>query len=128
MAERLKKAISFGDLSENAAYHEAKEAQSFLEGRINELETLINQAVITNKKPAGNKVDIGVTVIIEQISNKEKDKFIIMGSAIEADALKGKISIDSPLGKELLNKRVGDTVKIKLPNGETINYKIIKIE
>ena len=123
IAARLKHAAAFGDLSENAAYHEAKEAQAFLEGRILELQQQVRNAVMI-QKGSGDSVQVGSTV---QVQNKDtQETFIITGSA-EANPLEGKISADSPLGKSLLNRRVGDRFVFQTLE-EKITYKIIKIE
>lgn len=123
IAELLKNAISFGDLSENAAYTEAKEAQSFLEGRILELRKIVSQAALVNKKENGGKVQIGSTVFIS--SGDGKGKFQIVEPE-EADVTNGKISHLSPLGKSLLGKVKGDELKVETPEGE-IKYKITDI-
>ncbi len=124
IAQRLKRTASMGDLSENAAYHEAKEAQGFLEGRILELERLIKEAKVVKKNDRTGWVQIGSTVILSL--DHEWEKFKIVGTA-EADPLNGKISLDSPLGKALLDKPEGATVTVETPNGK-IKYKIVKIE
>jgi len=126
IAERLRHAISFGDLKENAAYTEAKDAQAFLEGRILELEALIKTAVVI-KNGARDEVQVGSKVTISQIGkDSSEEKFAIVGSA-EADPLAGRISVDSPMGKIMLGLKPGDTFKIKTPE-DKIKYKIIKIE
>lgn len=128
VAEKLKHAISFGDLSENAAYSEAKEAQQFLEHRIAELSQLIKNAVIAEEKQ-GDKTQIGSKVtIVEVLKDKSnhEEKYIIVG-ATEADPLKGKISPDCPLGKAMMNHKVGDTFNFETPGGK-IKYKIVAID
>lgn len=125
IAERLEKCISFGDLSENSEYHETKEAQGFLEGRITELEDIISNAtVVVNDKKRNGFAQVGSTVLVKV--GAEKERFKIVG-AEEADPLTGKISADSPLGKALLNQGKGVVVKIAAPDGD-IQYKILKIE
>ena len=123
IADKLKQAISFGDLSENAAYTEAKEEQAFLEGKILELKRFVFEAKIISKKET-SQVQIGSTVFVKLGDNKEK--FLIVEPE-EADILSGKISYFSPVGKSLLGKRKGDIVKIETPEGKT-EYKIIEIE
>ncbi len=123
VSERLKEAISHGDLSENAAYEEAKEAQSFLEGRIRELENTINSAEIIEKKKDG-RVNIGSKVLLKD-GRGEEEEYTITGSA-EADPLRGMISSDSPLGKKLIGKKVSDKVDVNTPGGK-ISYEILKI-
>ena len=123
ISERLKHAVSFGDLKENAAYHEAKDAQAFLEGKIMELQKLINSAVIA-KKGNKDKVQIGDIVTIK--NSDIEDKYTIVGQA-EADPLKGKISSESPIGKALLNRKVGESFEFDFSEGK-IRYKVLKIE
>lgn len=125
LAKTLKHAISFGDLKENAAYHEAKDAQGFLEGRISELKEIIGTAELVEK--SNNQIDgvqIGSTVILK--SENGKEKFQIVGPD-EADILNGKISYKSPLGEIILGKKQGETAMLK-NSGEEIEYKIIKVE
>ncbi|MBI2624919.1 MAG: transcription elongation factor GreA [Candidatus Nealsonbacteria bacterium] len=126
MAERLEKSLSFGDLSENFEYQEAKEAQAFLEGQIAELEELINSAVIVEKGDrASGFVQIGSTILTSS-GGLKKDRFIIVG-AKEANPLEGKISVDSPLGKAFLDKPEGAVIETVTPIGKA-KYKIVKIE
>jgi len=124
IAEKLEKCISFGDLSENAEYHETKEAQGFLEGRILELESIISNSVVVAVAKKNGLVQIGSTILIK--TGSEKEQFKIVG-AEEADPLGGKISADSPLGKALLNHPKGVIVRVNAPQG-TIEYKILKVE
>jgi len=125
VAEQLKEAISFGDLSENAAYDEAKENQAFLEGKIAELEKLINAAHIIKKEDVHNGwVQIGSLVALSDGINEQC--FEIVGEE-EANPLENRLSFKSPLGQALLNKPKGAEVEIKTPKG-IIKYKILKIE
>mgnify|MGYP001103852068 CR=1 FL=1 len=124
IAERLKHTASFGDLTENAAYLETKEAQGFLEGRILELENLIKSAKVIKKNKRNDIIQIGSTVILS--SGIKKEKFQIVGVA-ETDPSEGKISADSPLGKALLDRKKGEVFEIETPQGK-IKYKILKIE
>jgi transcription elongation factor GreA len=123
IAERLRYTVSFGDLKENAAYDEAKEAQGFLEGRILELRGLISTAKLIEKNYT-REVQIGSTVLL--CSNNKKEEFQVVGFA-EADVFNRKISYQSPLGKIILGKTKGDKVIIKTPKGE-IEYKILEIK
>lgn len=125
IAQRLKHAISHGDLSENAAYHEAKEAQAHLEGKILKLENLIKNAMIIKKMDQTHWVQLGSTVQVVSKSG-EKKKFQLVGTE-EIDPIKGKISYQSPLGTALLNKPEGAVVEIETPRGK-VEYKIIKID
>lgn len=123
IAEKLAKCISFGDLTENAEYAEAKDAQAFLEGRILELENLIANAVIISRKNRAF-VHLGSEVVLR--TGFKKEKFKIVGAA-EANPLEGKISVDSPLGKALLNQTEGKVIEVNTPQGK-VRYKILKIE
>lgn len=124
IAERLRETASFGDLSENAEYREAREAQSFLEGEILELENLIRNAKIIKPITIKETITIGSKVQVE--NEDEKKEFQIL-SSVETDPLKGKISIESPLGKALLGKKKGEKIQVRTPEGKT-EYKILKIE
>jgi transcription elongation factor GreA len=120
VAERLKEAISYGDLSENSEYEEAKNEQAFVEGRIVELEKMIKNAQVIDEEKAhsAKKVQIGTTVVIKgSEKGAEKEEFTIVGST-EADPLKNRLSNESPIGKALLGKKKGDKVQIIAPAGE----------
>ena len=122
--EALDAAKALGDLSENAEYFEAKEAQSLNENRIAELEELLKNAVVIKTPSAEDVVRIGST--IETKSNSNTEVFSLVGSA-EAKPQEGKISNESPLGRAFLGKKAGDEVEVKTPGG-IVKYKIIKIE
>jgi transcription elongation factor GreA len=126
VANRLHEAMEGGELIENAEYEAAKNEQAFVEGRIQELETLLATAKIIdeNGKKKSDNVQIGSKVTIKE-GNFEAETFIIVGVA-EANPREGKISNESPIGKAILNHKVGDTVKVETPGG-TYNVKIIKI-
>jgi transcription elongation factor GreA len=124
MAKRLREAISQGDLSENADYHKAKEDQSFLEGRIQDLEYILQNAVIIENTNS-DTVQVGSTVTIEEDGFPSETYYLV--GAQEADPRNGRISNESPIGKALIGKRVGDQVEVETPNGN-IRVKIIKIE
>lgn len=129
VAERLKEAISYGDLSENAEYEEAKNEQAFVEGRILELEEKIKYVkIIDDKTKKGAVVQLGSKVLIKNLSSKSKqeEEFTIVGST-EADPVNHKISNVSPVGKALLERRAGDTVKISAPAG-VMEYKILRVK
>ncbi len=126
IAEKIKVAMSFGDLSENSEYDEAKNEQAKIEARIADLEIIIKNAnVIDNKKLSTNKIHIGSFVKILNRKNKKIYDYHIVGSN-EADPEKGKISDECPVGKALLNHEVGHVVAVDTPNG-TVNYEIIEI-
>lgn len=124
IAEAINKAAAFGDLSENAAYHQAKEDLAFLRGRVAELEkTIVNAKIIEENAEKSQTVQIGSK--IEVLGGKNIETFQIV-SAPEADPVVGKISSQSPIGKALFGKEVGDEAEIETPGGK-INYKIISI-
>lgn len=128
VAQRLKEAISYGDLSENAEYEEAKNEQAFVEGRILELENKVKNAKIIGSKAAttGREAQIGSTVTVENKTDRdEPESFTIVGTT-EADLLEGKISNESPVGKALLGSKKGDIVSVETPSG-TIKYEILKV-
>lgn len=126
LAQRLRAAIQMGDLSENADYHKAKEDQAFLEGRIQELEYLIENAMIVDENHRNmDRVEIGSQVTIQE-DDYPAETYSIVG-AKEADTKQRKISYESPIGKALLYKKVGQAVSVETPNGK-IKLKILKIE
>ncbi|MBI4708796.1 MAG: transcription elongation factor GreA [Candidatus Portnoybacteria bacterium] len=124
IAKRLEEAKALGDLSENAEYLQAKEAQAFNEGRILELEDVLKNAMVINKNGGSSVVQIGGTV--EVSSQAGKQTFTIVGSE-ESNPAEGKISNESPLGKAFLGHKVGETVQVETPKGK-INYKILAIK
>ncbi|RJQ34630.1 transcription elongation factor GreA [Candidatus Parcubacteria bacterium] len=124
VADRIKQAKEFGDLSENAEYQEAKEEQAFVEGRILELENLVKTAAVAENYNSNGKVNVGSKVLLEK-NNQEKTEFTIVGST-ESDPINRKISLESPLAQVLLDKKVGDSVELELPVGKVV-YKIIEI-
>lgn len=122
----ISEARAHGDLSENAEYHAAKEQQSFIEGRIQELKSKIALAqVIDPSRIKQSSVGFGATVKVLDVEADEEYIFILVGPE-EADVKHGKISISSPVGKALIGKEVGDTAVIKAP-ARTIEYEIIEI-
>jgi len=121
--DRVARARDFGDLSENAEYHAAKEELSFLEGRIEELEDLIAKAEVVNESSVKNGINIGCKVTVE--ANKKEYTYEVVGEW-EADPMKKKISHTSPLGQALIGKKKGDAVEFEAPAGKVI-YKIKKI-
>lgn len=121
--ERLARARDFGDLSENAEYHAAKEELAFIEGRIEELEDIVLRAEIVGNKKSNGAVDIGCKVTV---TVKGKDHTYEIVGEWEADPLKKKISHTSPLGQALVGKKKGEQVEFEAPAGKVI-YKIKKI-
>ena len=127
VAERIKEAISYGDISENAEYDSAKNEQADLEERIHALEEMLRKAkIVQDEDVKGDSVNIGLKVTVKDIDSGDKEVFFIVG-ATEADPFNGKISTESAVGKALIGKKKGDTVAIEIPNG-IINYKVMKIE
>ncbi|WP_209658528.1 transcription elongation factor GreA [Acetoanaerobium pronyense] len=130
VAERIKIAISFGDLSENSEYDEAKNEQAQVEERIMKLENILRHAVVIDESAIdGNTVTVGSIVKIEfQAPNEEEideDEYTIVGSA-EADPAEGKISNESPIGRALLGKNAGDKVEVQVPDG-IAKIKVVEI-
>ena len=123
IARALKEASAFGDLSENAEYLEVKESQAFLEGRIEELEGILRNAQVIEAAQDKTIVHVGDTVALALA--KEEYKFILVGKE-QADPLNGKISPDSPLGKAILGRRVGDTFILATHKGNK-KYRVTKI-
>ena len=124
LAQRLRSAIQMGDLSENADYHKAKEDQSFLEGRIQEIEAILRTATIIEKKHS-DTVTVGSRVTIQE-EDFDPETFDLVG-AKEADPRNGRISNESPFGKALIDHKVGDVVEAETPDGQ-IKIKILKVE
>ena len=121
--DRLQKARGMGDLSENSEYTAAKEELAFVEGRIREIQTILDQAEVVENHSAGNIIDVGSSVVVEH--NGSQDTFQIVGE-FEADPMNKKLSRTSPIGQALMNKKVGDLVEITIPVGK-VQYKIIEI-
>lgn len=126
IARRLRSAIQMGDLSENADYHKAKEDQGFLEGRIQELEYILKNAIIVEESTTPREVvDVGATITIQE-EDYPPETYRMVGIK-EADPRQGLISNESPIGKALMGSRVGDEVTAQTPAGQ-LTFKIIKIE
>ncbi len=127
LSKRLREAIQMGDLSENADYIMAKEDQAFLEGRILELEQVLRNAQIIKNEDAAryDQVSVGATVTVQE-PGEDAETYTIVG-AKEADPRKRTISNESPIGRALLGKRIGEIVKIETPGGGLV-LKVVKIE
>ncbi|AMP19829.1 transcription elongation factor GreA [endosymbiont 'TC1' of Trimyema compressum] len=125
VAERIKIAISFGDLSENSEYEDAKREQAHLEGRIADLEKSLSRVKIIEEKSDSQRVKLGSKIKVRNIDTNDELVITIVGS-MEFDPENLKISNESPIGKGLLDKKVGSTVKITLPAG-IVSYKILEI-
>lgn len=126
VAQRIKQAIEFGDISENSEYEDAKNEQAFIEGRILTLEKMLRNAKIIDDENLGTEVvSIGSTVLLRDVEFGDKFKCTIVGSA-EADPEDNKISNESPVGKAILGKPKGETIEVNVPAG-TLKYEIIDI-
>ena len=130
--EAIAEARALGDLSENAEYHAAKEAQSHNEGRIMELESLIARAeIIDLSKLSGDRIKFGATVKLIDDDTEEEKIYQIVGEP-EADVRSGKVSVNSPIGRALIGKAIGDTVEVSTPGGgksyEVVNVAFVEAE
>lgn len=125
LSKRLRSAIQMGDLSENADYHKAKEDQGFLEGRIQELESILRNAIIIEKTNNSGVIFIGSHVTIQE-SGFDPETYHLVGPT-EADPRNGRISYESPIGRALMDKKVGDIAEADTPGGK-LKLKIIRIE
>jgi transcription elongation factor GreA len=123
----LAEARDHGDLSENAEYHAARERQSFIEGRLAELEDKIARAdVIDVSKLSGKQVKFGATVTLEDEETEEKAVYQIVGED-EADISKGRLSVSSPLARALIGKGIGESVEVRTPRGGARAYEVVKV-
>ena len=123
----IAEARAHGDLSENAEYHAAKEKQSFIEGRVMELEDQIGRAdVIDISKLSGTSIKFGATVTLVDEDTDEERRYQIVGD-VESDAKHGRISLSSPIARALIGKSKGDTVEVTAPGGAR-SYEIVKVE
>ncbi|MBV9212944.1 MAG: transcription elongation factor GreA [Actinobacteria bacterium] len=128
VAERIKEARDFGDISENAEYDDAKNEQAMLERQIAELEEKLRSAsVIDEKAVSGDSVTVGVTVHVKDQKTDKSVKYKIVGSS-EANPAENKLSNESPVGKALIGKKRGETVSVPVPRGPARKLKITKIE
>jgi transcription elongation factor GreA len=124
IALRLKEAKEEGDISENAAFDSAKEAQAENEGRIEEIKILLESAVIFEEGKGGSIVNVGSSVKVQSVNGEQK--FVIVGAA-ESDPLNGFISNESPLGKSFIDHKKGDSVEVETPKGK-VEYTIIEVK
>ncbi|WP_368489128.1 transcription elongation factor GreA [Clostridium sp. BJN0013] len=126
ITEKIKVALSFGDLSENSEYDSAKNEQAFVEGRIVQLETMLkNSSIVDEDEVPLDIVGIGSIVKVKDYDLDEEVEYLIVGSA-EADPINNKISNESPVGKGLIGKKPGDVIEIQVPDGVS-KYKILNI-
>jgi transcription elongation factor GreA len=124
IARDIKEAKEQGDLSENAEYSDAKARQNENESRVLELEAWLKDAVVTKKHKASDTVEIGSRLVVK-VAGKEMD-FVIVGSN-EADPANGKISNESPLGREFISKKAGDKIEVEAPAGK-LKYEIVSVK
>lgn len=122
--EAIKEARAQGDLSENADYDAARDEQAKIEARISELEYKLENAKII-EKTSGDVVQVGTTVTVMYVDDDEEEEYSIVGS-MEADPFLNKISNESPIGKAIINRRVGDVISVESPTGN-YDIKIVKI-
>jgi transcription elongation factor GreA len=126
VAERIKVAIGYGDISENSEYEDAKNEQAFIEGRVLTLEKMLRNArIINSDEIVTDVVSIGVTVSVEDLEYGDTMEYTIVGTA-ESDPLNNKISNESPVGKAIIGKKIGTIVDVTTPAG-VIQYKILDI-
>lgn len=126
VAERIKQAIEFGDISENSEYEDAKNEQAFIEGRIITLEKMLrNVRVIERQDNNSGTVHLGATVTLQDFEYGDEVVYTLVGSA-EADPMNKKISNESPVGQAIIGKKVGDIVEVIVPAGN-VKYKIVEV-
>ncbi len=128
VAQRIKQAIDFGDISENSEYDDAKNEQAFIEGEILRLEKVLRESDVIHetRDDKSGIIRLGNKVVVRDMEFKEDETYTIVGSA-EADVTEGKISNESPVGAAILGHKVGDTVNVTVPAG-LLKYKIIKVK
>lgn len=127
VTQKIKTALSFGDLSENSEYDEAKNEQAFVEGRIVALENMLKNAkVIDDEDVKTDVISVGAAVKVRDLEFQDEMEIIIVGSA-EADPTQMKISNEAPIGRGLIGHKVGDKVDIQVPDG-TISYEVLEIK
>lgn len=128
ITKRIQIARSYGDLSENSEYQSAKDEQAFVEGRIQTLRKMIESAeIIDPNATAADEVSLGKMVTFKELPDEEPETYSIVGST-ESDPIAGNISNESAMAVALLGKKVGDTVTVPLPSGESIRVEILKVE
>ena len=126
IAEKIRNAVAFGEIAENAEYNAVKNEQSFIEGRILALEKIIENYELIDKEENPDCVLLGSEVLIKDMKSKKECKYTIL-DYVESEPDCGKISISSPIGRALLGKKKGDLVEVRVPAGN-IKYKILDIE
>ena len=128
VAQRIKQAIDFGDISENSEYDDAKNEQAFIEGEILRLEKVLRESDVIHETQDDKSgiIRLGNKVVVRDLEFKEDETYTIVGSA-EADVTEGKISNESPVGAAILGHKVGDTINVTVPAG-LLKYKIMKVK
>ncbi|MFP4456801.1 MAG: transcription elongation factor GreA [Clostridia bacterium] len=126
VSARIKEAISLGDLSENSEYNEAKNEQAAVEKRISEIEEILNHMVLIESSGNVDIVSLGSTVVLKDLEYDEIIEYTVVGSA-EADPRKGRLSNESPVGKQILGKTKEEVVEVQVPAG-VIKYEIVEIK
>lgn len=128
VAERLKQAIGFGDLSENSEYDDAKNEQAFIEGEIQRMEEMLINVVVIEEgaKVEDGSIAIGSKVVIRFVGDDEEEEYKIVGT-VEADPMNNRISNESPVGKAIIGHKAGDIVDIEVPNG-IVQYEILRVD
>ena len=126
ISEKIKAALAFGDISENAEYDEAKNEQAIVEARISKLEIMIKNAKVIKTTKKNGVINIGSKVKIKDLEFDEEMEYTIVGSA-EADPFKGRISNVSPLGEALIGKKIGQIIEVDSPAGDKIKYEILTV-
>ena len=125
LAQKLKEAVAQGDLKENADYHDTKEQQGFVEGRIQHIEAILRNATVVEDEGPSDEVKIGSTVVIREDGTDEDEAYKIVGSA-EANPRERKISQKSPIGAALWGKKKGRNITVETPDG-TVKFKIVDV-
>lgn len=128
LAEALRKARGYGDLTENFEYHAARREQALVNGRILELERMIERATVVPDAPAGeaDAAELGTTVTLRCLDEEEEDWEFVLVDPVQADPIEDRISVQSPVGSAVLGKRVGDRVEVQTPGGIT-RYEIVAL-
>ena len=126
LAEKLRFALSQGDLKENADYHDAKEQLGFVEGRIRQLEYIRRNSIVVSSENNDGRIRVGSTVVILEKGEKNPEEYQIVGSA-ESNPRRKKLSVESPIGEALINKTKGQRIKIQVPDG-TLTFKVLSVK
>jgi len=127
VADRIRQAIDFGDITENSEYDDAKNEQAFVEGRIITLEKILRHArIIESQHTPGGEVGVGSRVVLKDLTEGKEMEFMLVGS-VEADPEMQRLSVESPVGRAILGQQVGNVVTVKAPDGQ-LQYQILRVE